>query len=197
MSWLAAGAKRTAVMAYPWSCSGEACGFPGRHFAACSMSAMLGTAHMPPASDYPPIDCRVLVLTGPARALRRRLGPTAWTVLEELLLDAAVSESMVVETHVRRVAEGVGISKDSAARALRRLIAEGIVSRHSSRDVRTGGFGRSVYALHLAGTVGVVVAERANETIDTSARPPRRHRRQRSDELAQGSLFDTPAGAAP
>ena len=123
---------------------------------------------MPAASDLPRFDGRQLVLTDAARGLRRQLGPTAWTVLEELLLDATGGEAMVVETHVRRIAAGVGINKDSAARALRRLIVQGVVTRRSGRDPLSGCFGRSVYGLHLEGIGGVVlVAGRAVADVST------------------------------
>lgn len=116
---------------------------------------------MPANGDRHPYEGRHLVLSDAARELRRRLGPTAWTVLEELLLDVADGEPMVVETHVRRIAEGTGISKDTAARAVRRLIAQGVVTRRGGRDLGSGCFGRSAYVLHL-------------EAISASSRSPGR-----------------------
>lgn len=154
---------------------------------------------MPAASDRPRFDGRQLVLTDAARGLRRRLGPTAWTVLEELLLDAAAGKPMVVETHVRRIAEGVGISKDTAARALRRLIALGVVTRRSGRDRESGCFGRSVYLLHLEGISGVVAVTGYTAGDAGTRGKPRRgeHRRAGSIDDRQASLFDIPAGSAP
>lgn len=154
---------------------------------------------MPAASDRHRLDSRQLVLTDAARGLRRRLGPTAWTVLEELLLDATVGDSMVVETHVRRIAAEVGISKDSAARALRRLIAQGFVTRRSARDPGSGCFGRSVYVLHLEGIGGVVlVAGRAVGDAGTRVKPRRSGpRRARSIDGPQVSLFDVPTRSTP
>lgn len=152
---------------------------------------------MPAASDRPRFDGQ-LVLTDAARGLRRQLGPTAWTVLEELLLDATGGEPMVVETHVRRIAEGVGISKDTVARALRRLIAQGVVTRSSGRDARSGCFGRSVYVLHLEGMGGVFLAAgRAVGDAGTRAKPRRSGpRRARSIDGPQASLFDIPTESA-
>lgn len=154
---------------------------------------------MPAASDLPRFDGRRLVLTDAARGLRRQLGPTAWTVLEELLLDAAEGESMLVETHVRRIAEGVGVSKDTAARALRHLIALGVVVRRSGRDPGSGCFGRSVYLLHLEGIGGVVlVAGRAIGDGGTRLKSRRSgSRRARSVEGPQASLFDVPIRSTP
>lgn len=146
---------------------------------------------MPRATDRPP---RCIVLTDAARVLRRQLGPTAWTVLEELLLDAV--EPRAIETHVRQIAAGVGISKDSAARALRRLIAHGLITRRSGRDAATGCFGRSVYVLHLESITGAVtLTDRV--AIDNPERArahprARAHRRADSSDDGQASLFDVP-----
>ena len=154
---------------------------------------------MPAASDGAQFAGRQLVLTDAARGFRRQLGPTAWTVLEELLLDATGGEAMVVETHVRRIAAGVGINKDSAARALRRLIVQGVVTRRSGRDPLSGCFGRSVYGLHLEGIGGVVlVAGRAVADVSTRVKPRRSGpRRAHSIDGPQASLFDIPAGSDP
>lgn len=154
---------------------------------------------MPAASDQPRFDGRQLVLTDAARGLRRDLGPTAWTVLEELLLDATDGEPVVVATHVRRIAEGVGISKDTAGRALRRLIARGVVTRSSGRDPESGCFGRSVYLLHLEGITGVVAGTGRAAGDAGARRKPRRgeHRRAGSIDDCQASLFDGLGGSTP
>lgn len=151
------------------------------------------TVQTPPRVDGP---LREVVLTDASRALRRRLGPTAWVVLEELLLDAADGESMVVETHVRRIAAGVGISKDSAARALLRLIELGVVTRRSGRDAATGCFGRSVYELRREAIVGVVaVTDHIDGDGPKRMRAQPRDRRRRSGSSdGQASLFDASAG---
>lgn len=137
-----------------------------------------------------------LVVTEAARTLRRQLGPTAWTVLEDLVLDAAGRGAVAVETDVRRLAAAVGISKDSVARAVRRLIDHGVVGRRGGRDQLTGCFGRSVYELRPDAIVGVVVLARRPDG-DRSAQGPRRdsdRRRTDARDVLQGSLFD-PGGA--
>jgi hypothetical protein len=65
------------------------------------------------------------------RALRRSLGPTAWAVLADLALDVAPdgAGTAVVAISARRVAAQFGMTKDTAARALRRLTAAGILYR--------------------------------------------------------------------
>ena len=154
----------------------------------------MGTTPVSRTTERPP---RCIVLTDAARVLRRQLGPSAWTVLEELLLEAV--EPRVVETHVRQIAAGVGISKDSAARALRRLIAHGVITRRIGRDAATGSFGHSVYVLHLeviAGAVTVtdpLVADNPKRVrAHRSARAPRR---ADSSNDGQRSLFDVPTGS--
>lgn len=132
--------------------------------------------------------------------LRRQLGPTAWTVLEELLLEAPDDESMLVETHVRRIADGVGISKDSAARAVRRLIAHGVVTRHDGRDPGSGYFGRGVYELQQPAIAEALVlvghgGNSAPERVSAGRRRPSTRAAQVDDR--QASLFDTPIGALP
>ncbi len=59
--------------------------------------------------------------------MRARLGPTAWLVLEELLLRGD-GRGWVGEG-VRGLAAGLGLDKDTVARGLRRLRAAGLVSR--------------------------------------------------------------------
>lgn len=146
---------------------------------------------VPRAADRPP---RCIVLTDAARVLRRQLGPTAWTVLEELVLDAV--EPARVDCHVRQIAAGVGISKDTAARALRRLIALGVITRRSGRDAATGCFGRSVYVLHLDVITGVGSAT-DRVAVDASERAtahPRARAPRRADTSDHGQtwLFDVP-----
>ncbi len=58
--------------------------------------------------------------------MRARLGPTAWVVLEELLLRADPAGQ--VGEGVRGLAAGLGLDKDTVARGLRRLRAAGLVT---------------------------------------------------------------------
>ena len=65
------------------------------------------------------------LLVGPgAGELIRRVGPTAWTVLQ---LAAACSDREVSGVSARRVAAELGVSKDTAARALRVLTGAGLL----------------------------------------------------------------------
>lgn len=153
-----------------------------------SASAGVGTSP-------PPRPTRSIVVSQTARTLRRQLGPTAWTVLEELLLEVVGDNAMVVETHVRRIADSAGISKDSAARAVRRLMAHGVVTRHDGRDTASGRFGRAVYELHPdAIAEAIVPAGPGNSAVGQRVSAARRTAASRAPERneRQASLFDGP-----
>lgn len=89
-----------------------------------------------------------LVVTPAAGSWRRDLVPTAWLVLEELAIGA--SEEGLLSTNVRRLGAALGLSKDTVARALRVLIAAGLVERVDERDGASGRFGAVVYLVDRA-----------------------------------------------
>lgn len=69
-----------------------------------------------------------LVTEPPAAAWRRRLGPLAWVALEHLALSSHLSDQgWVAPMGVRDVATGIGVTKDTAARAVATLRAAGLV----------------------------------------------------------------------
>jgi DNA-binding IclR family transcriptional regulator len=79
------------------------------------------------------------------------VGPTAWFVLEALAAEAkAIGSQVDVECNTRGLAEIVGLSKDTVARAMRRLAAAGIVARVDRRNYRTGQFASTTYVVDLA-----------------------------------------------
>lgn len=84
-----------------------------------------------------------------ARDARRELGPTAWIVLEELVVSAADGrgDPRRVNTNVRSLARELGLAKDTVAAALRRLSGAGFVRREPQTRSRAGGFGTYVYLL--------------------------------------------------
>ena len=143
----------------------------------------------------------VVLLGDAARALRRSLGPVAWAVLEDLATEAQLNEHVcVVETNVRRVAGNVGISKDTAARALRRLINAGLVTRAPSRRGERGEFATISYEIHLDRTAGITTAAPSSETTTIAdahilrETPTPARRRPRDIDAAQVSLFDEATG---
>lgn len=92
-----------------------------------------------------------LILTVESRVLKRSLGLTAWAVLEDVVLDAVPKEGRwLARTSTRCVADHLGLTPGTVARALARLSTEGIVHREDRRrDVDTGRFGESVYVVEF------------------------------------------------
>ncbi len=99
--------------------------------------------------SQPVVGRNTMMMTfGPgADAIRRRLGPIAWVVLECLAESAVdcVGGSVSFES-VRGIAELLGLAKDTVARALRRLADEELVTYVASRQ-DDGRFGPSHYRL--------------------------------------------------
>ncbi len=96
---------------------------------------------------------RDLVLTPACRELRANVGPVAWVVLEELVMSAEDGPRAIeVSTTVRDLAAVIGLSKDTIASGLRRLVHHGLVTREDQRDRRSGCFGNSVYRVNLSKT---------------------------------------------
>jgi len=138
-----------------------------------------------------------LVIAASARTLRCALGLTAWAALEELVLDAAPQARGTLSTQAsaRVLAARLGVSKDTAAAALRRLASVGLVRREDHRDATRGVFARSVY---------VIDAARLDESgIRRHAARPTKTRRGGPAGIAighgdsQASLFDLAAPDEP
>lgn len=86
------------------------------------------------------------------RALRRRLGPVAWCVLEDLIEDARVNSlgRRVATSSVRRLADNLGVSKDTTARALRRLTSAELIAALPAPRADRGRFGGGAYLVCAA-----------------------------------------------
>jgi DNA-binding transcriptional ArsR family regulator len=98
---------------------------------------------------------RRVVLDASSLELRRRLGPTAWVVFEELrLASAGPTDACEAEVSVRTLAARLGLAKDTIARALTRLRNAGLVSVSQSRAT-TGVFATGSYQLHVSDAVTV------------------------------------------
>jgi len=90
----------------------------------------------------------VLLVAAESRAWRRRLGALAWAALEHLALAAQPDEmGWAAPVGVRDVAAGLGVTKDTAARAVAALGAAGLVAFAQVETVE--GQRRSGYRLNL------------------------------------------------
>lgn len=167
------------------------------------------TAGHPPAvdgtktssDDADVTDCSdAALISRPALASIRRLGTTAWVVLELLTLEAADADgALVARTSARSIAEAVSVSKDTAAGALRRLADAGLVERRPQHRT-SGRFGAGGYVLHLPAGLATAV-RRSDETPPVPApadrarpRPTRPPRPQRPDQL---TLLNPPQDPQP
>jgi DNA-binding transcriptional ArsR family regulator len=105
---------------------------------------------------------RRLVLTAGTVELRRRLGPTAWVVFEQLLLESTDCGGLCrASVSVRSLAAQLGLAKDTVARALIRLRRAGFVDASQSRTA-TGVYATGIYALTIPTSI----------TVDDHTTPP-------------------------
>lgn len=113
-----------------------------------------------------------LLVTAGARTLCRTLGTTALVILQDLALDAEVDPlgRLFAATNVRRIGVNLGISKDTAARALARLADAGLLARQDDKRSAAGTFVASVYELRLDPDAGISVATPA--PFPSSSCPP-------------------------
>ena len=94
-----------------------------------------------------------IVLTSDCRELRRSLTPIAWTVLEEVLLDALIDgDQIIATTSARRIAGQLDIDAGTAASALRLLRNRRLLELKRCSG-RAGRFGLSSYV--VLGTPGM------------------------------------------
>ncbi len=89
-----------------------------------------------------------LVVTSDADLVKRAVGPTAWLVFEHLALTA--DDDLESSATARSVGIAVSVSKDTAAAAIRRLEAVGLVARRPQAR-RHGRFGAASLRVALAG----------------------------------------------
>jgi DNA-binding transcriptional MocR family regulator len=111
------------------------------------------------------------LLVGPSStALRRRLGPTAWMVLEEIALrSTVVGERRVARVSIRTLAGSLGMAKDTVARAVRRLRSAGVVTGVQQRNA-SGVFDTGVYVITVD---PAILAVKTPSAQPSSAKPLR------------------------
>lgn len=149
-----------------------------------------------------------LVVGAQSRALKRRLGALAWAVLEDVALEARPDGAgrYLAATSSRMVAEHLGVTPGTAAKALGRLRSLGLVD-HARQAGESGRFGLSVYVLgDVPGLEVVGCDDRAGParpvppgpTRPRTAAPPtatpRTARRHTVEYRSEGAGSPAPAG---
>jgi len=110
-----------------------------------------------------PVDAapRAVVLDAGCGALRRRLGALPWVALEVLTARTVEAEGeRVAAIGVRGLAVELGVAKDTAARALGVLRAEGLIVLGQRRD-GGGHFAEATYIVAASVAVRAVTPESA------------------------------------
>ncbi len=115
-----------------------------------------------------------------AAALRRRLGPVPWFVLEELLLVSDATS--VVNTGVRALAASLSLNKDTVARAVGRLRDEGLVVA-GGQVLHAGRFGAGRYQIAPVPGVHWLEAEDSGRKRPMPTRTGPSHRRRETTQL--------------
>jgi DNA-binding transcriptional MocR family regulator len=112
----------------------------------------------------------------------------AWCVLEDLIEDARIDSlgRRVATSSVRSLAENLGLSKDTTARALRRLASAQLIEALPARRVDRGRFGGGAYLIRGAAQRGDI-ATAGGRVV---AAPESRRLPARSTAVSQPTLFD-------
>jgi IclR helix-turn-helix domain len=99
-------------------------------------------------------------VTTASRAIRRQVGPLAWAVLEELALTAQPDDrGWITPLGVRAIAAAIGVTKNTAARAVITLRSAGLVT--PDRVKTTEGQSVSAYRLALPEGIDIPIQAQA------------------------------------
>lgn len=94
----------------------------------------------------------VLLIRAGGLAVARQIGPLPWTALQHLALASRpTDDGWAAATGVRDIACGIGVTKDTAARAVSTLISAGLLTRGPVES--TSGRRRCGYLLRLPESV--------------------------------------------
>ena len=90
-----------------------------------------------------------------SRFVKKAVGLAAWGVLEDIALDATLDAEgrLVAETNVRRIADNLGLNKDTVTKYLRRLREYGFVLQEELRDDGSGRYETCRYVLDQSACV--------------------------------------------
>jgi predicted ArsR family transcriptional regulator len=128
-----------------------------------------------------------LIVGENAASTRRQLGATSWVALEELASrrTTTTTDSPVVAS-IRDVADALGVSKNAAHRAIRRLVDAGLVTPVQSRST-DGRFIAGAY--HLTVPADVLHLDTHHQTARTTHQRSTHTRRHHTDDTTQLSLL--------
>ena len=84
-----------------------------------------------------------------SRHVKRAVGATAWVILEDIALDAAIDDHgrLVADTSVRQIAANLGLNKTTVTRHVARPRDHGFVLHEETRDDASGRWDASRYVL--------------------------------------------------
>jgi hypothetical protein len=101
------------------------------------------------------------------KALRRRLGPTAWVVLEAVVAQAHDAEGdLVADGSVRSLASELGLAKNTVARALTILRECDLVAFTQTR-ASDGAFSAGRYVIALPPDVFTIATSRKTSPLSS------------------------------
>lgn len=133
----------------------------------------------------------LLVLSAESHAHRRKLGALAWAALEEMALSAVADDNgWYMVGGVREIGASMGVTKDTAARAVAALASAGLVRRERLDDADSTR--RSAYRLHLP--CGVTLCPLKP---DGSARPEVSDASRPTEEPDNAGRHDSPDDGCP
>jgi hypothetical protein len=115
------------------------------------------------------------VLLGPAaHVLRRRVGATAWMVLEEMLEQSDIdADGLIAAVSVRSLAASLGVAKDTVHRATTLLRDLGVIDPHQART-SSGGFAAGGYRLSIPTACLSILDAPSSSPSASSAKASRR-----------------------
>lgn len=126
-----------------------------------------------------------LVVGERATAVRRDIGATAWAALEELAMRDDSPSRDCVAASIRDIADALGIAKNTAHRAMRRLVDAGLASPLQPR-ANDGRYVAGIYRL----TVDPDVLHVAIDEPASRATTPRPHARRSQPLSDRGIQLD-------
>lgn len=129
-----------------------------------------------------------LIVGDGARTIRREVGMTSWAVLEELATIDSGGTTNHVTASVRGIADALGISKNAAHRAIRRLADANLVTPVQTRST-DGRFLAGTYRLTVPTDALHLATDEPNPNARASIRTNRATRRHHIDDTTQLSLL--------